>query len=33
MLRNDEPSPLHEAARNISAVRATPEHFKDHETR
>jgi hypothetical protein len=33
MLRDDEPSPSHEAARNIAAVRATPEHFKDHEAR
>jgi hypothetical protein len=33
MLRDGEPSPWQEAARNIATVRATPEHFKSHEAR
>jgi hypothetical protein len=33
MLRHDKPSPSQEMTRNIATVRATPEHFKDHEAR
>jgi len=33
MLRHDKPSPSKETTRNIATVRATPEHFKDHEAR
>jgi hypothetical protein len=33
MLRHDKPSPSQETTRNIATVRATPEHFKDHEAR
>jgi hypothetical protein len=33
MLRHDKPLPSQEMTRNIATVRATPEHFKDHEAR